>query len=135
VKQEACLFCKILKGGIPSYKILEDKDFYSFLTINPINPGHSLVIPKNHSEYIFEMGEALQGKILEFSGKVARALEKSMNPKTGKIGIMVAGLEVPHTHIHLIPMDGEGDLNFAKAKPVSQKELKDSQKKITSVLE
>jgi histidine triad (HIT) family protein len=131
---DSCLFCKILSGKIPSYKVLEDKDFYGFLTLNPINPGHSLVIPKKHSEYIFDMEDDLQGKILMFSGKVAKALKKAIKPKTGKIGIMVAGLEVPHSHIHLVPMDGEGDLNFSKASSASENELKMLQKKITSQL-
>jgi histidine triad (HIT) family protein len=129
-----CVFCKIVEDKIPSYKIAEDEDFYSFLTINPINPGHTLVIPKKHSEYIFEMDEGLQEGILKFSGKVAKALEKAINPKTGKIGIMVAGLEVPHTHIHLIPMDGEGDLTFSKAKSASDNKLKELQKQITAIL-
>lgn len=119
-----CIFCKIVKGEIPSFKIWEDEDFVAFLSIAPISPGHTLLIPKKHSEYIFDMDDELLGKFLTAAKPVSNALTKALSPATGKIGIMVAGLEVPHTHLHLIPMNSEGDLNFSKANPnVSKEEL------------
>lgn len=96
----------------------------AFLSIAPINPGHTLIIPKKHNEYLFEMDDKLLGKILIFSKPVAAALVKALKPKTGKVGIMVAGLQVPHSHLHLIPMDGEGDLTFSRARSADNEELK-----------
>lgn len=129
---ENCIFCKIVKGQIPSFKVWEDQKYFAFLSIAPIMPGHTLVIPKNHSEYIFDMeDEALAGLLIS-SKPVAKKLKQALNPKTGKIGIMVAGLEVPHAHIHLIPMDSEGDLTFAKARPASSEELKKIQERISN---
>ncbi|OGE72074.1 hypothetical protein A2617_02830 [Candidatus Daviesbacteria bacterium RIFOXYD1_FULL_41_10] len=125
-----CVFCKIIRGEIPSAKVFEDEDFLAFLTINPINPGHTLVIPKKHISYVFDMEDSELGKFLMVCKPIAKALEKAFNPKTGKIGIMVAGLEVPHAHIHLIPMESEGDLNFANAKSVSPDELSQNAEKI-----
>lgn len=120
---ETCVFCKIIKGDIPSFKVWEDDNFLAFLSIAPINPGHTLVIPKAHSEYIFDMADESLGKLLVAAKPVAKMLEKAIKPKTGKIGIMVAGLEVAHTHLHLIPMDAEGDLTFSRAQAASQDEL------------
>lgn len=119
-----CIFCKIVAGEIPSFKVAEDNDFMAFLSIAPINPGHTLVIPKKHTEYIFETEDEILSEILIFSKPVAQKLAEKLKPKTGKVGIMVAGLEVPHTHIHLIPMDGEGDLTFSRAKNAEMDDLK-----------
>lgn len=119
-----CIFCKIVKGEIPSFKVFENDEFLAFLSIAPIKSGHTLVIPKKHSEYIFDMNDQELGKMMVFAKPVAEKLKLKMEPKTGKIGIMVAGLEVPHAHIHLIPMDAEGDLNFANATPTSPDDLK-----------
>lgn len=121
---ESCIFCKIVRGEIPAYKVAEDEDNLAFLSIAPIKPGHTLIIPKLHSEYLFEMQDSSLSSLMKFSKPVVKKLESALNPKTGKIGVMVAGLEVAHTHIHLIPMDGEGDLSFANAKPASDEELK-----------
>lgn len=121
-----CVFCKIIRGEIPSFKLTEDNDFLAFLSIAPINPGHTLVIPKKHSEYIFGFNttDEVLSKILVFSRPIAQALKKALKPKNGKIGIMVAGLEVLHTHIHLIPMDKEGDLTFSRARVAETDQLK-----------
>lgn len=118
-----CIFCKIVKGEIPSFKIWEDSKHLAFLSIAPIMPGHTLLIPKSHSEYIFDMEDEDLGNLLKASKPVAKLLKEKIQPKTGKIGIMVAGLEVPHTHIHLIPMDSEGDLTFANAKTATKDAL------------
>ena len=128
----ASIFTKIIQGEIPCHKILEDDRFFAFLDIRPIKKGHTLVIPKKEVDYIFDIGEDLLSDIMNFSNKVARALEKAVPCK--RIGIMVAGLEVPHAHIHLIPMDSIGDLNFANAKPADNTELGELSKLITSYL-
>ena len=127
-----CIFCKIVKGEIPSYKVWEDDKHLAFLSIAPIKPGHTLVIPKQHSEYLFDMEDSEFSSLTLASKPIAKKLQKSLNPKTGKIGVMVAGLEVAHTHIHLIPMDSEGDLTFANAKGASPEELNYLAKKIKS---
>lgn len=127
-----CIFCRIIKGEIPSYKVAENEEFYAFLSIAPINPGHTLVIPKKHTEYIFDTEDEILGKILIFAKPIAKKLESSLKPKTGKVGIMVAGLEVPHTHFHLIPMDKEGDLTFVRAKQALAEDLSKVLEKINS---
>lgn len=125
-----CIFCKIIVGDIPSFKIAEDKDFLAFLSISPINPGHTLVIPKTHYEYLFDSDDEILSKILIFVKPITDALEKTIEPRTGKIGLMVAGLEVSHTHIHLIPMNSEGDLTFERAKRANMDDLKQIAEKI-----
>lgn len=130
---DACIFCKIVKGEIPSAKVWENNEHLAFLSIAPIMPGHTLVIPKKHSDYLFDMDDEALGKLIKASKPVAIKLKIAMNPKTGKIGVMVAGLEVPHTHIHLIPMNSEGDLTFAKAKLTSLEKLKPILEKINLI--
>ena len=120
-----CIFCKIIKGDIPSFKVFENDNFLAFLSIAPIKPGHTLVIPKKHSEYIFDMEDTELSGLMAASKPVAKILQDKLQPKTGKIGIMVAGIEVAHTHLHLIPMDEEGDLNFSNASPASNQKLTD----------
>lgn len=129
----SCIFCKIASGEIPSNKVWEDDKHLAFLSITPIMPGHTLVIPKSHSDYIFDMEDELLADLIKASKPVAKLLKEKLNPKTGKIGVMVAGLEVPHTHIHLIPMDSEGDLTFAKAKTADKEQLQVVLDKIKSV--
>lgn len=128
---ENCIFCKIINNKISSFKILENEEFLAFLSISPINPGHTLVIPKKHTDYFFDLEDQILNKILIFSKPIAVALKNAFNPQTGRIGIMIAGMGVPHAHVHLIPIDQEGDLNFARSKHnVSQEELLENQKKI-----
>ena len=115
------LFTKIIKGEIPCHKILEDENYLAFLDIRPINPGHTLVIPKKEIDYIFDVDDQLLAGMVLFAKKVAGMIRKSVPCK--KVGIMVAGLEVPHAHIHLVPIFDVGDLNFAKAKPTPNEEL------------
>ena len=98
----ATIFTKILNGEIPCYKLSEDEKYFSFLDIRPVNPGHALVIPKKEVDYIFDMEDPSLGGMMIFSKKIARAIKKVVLCK--KIGVMVAGLEVPHAHIHLIPI-------------------------------
>lgn len=127
-----CIFCKIIKGEIPSVKISEDENNFAFLSIAPIKPGHTLIIPKKHSEYLFEMSDDDLASLMKFSKPIADKLKKAMNPKTGRVGVMVAGLEVPHTHVHLIPMDSQDDLAFSNAKSANPEELKVIQEKISN---
>ena len=115
------LFTKIIEGEIPCHKLLENENYLAFLDIRPINPGHALVIPKKEVDYIFDLDDELLGGLMIFAKKVAVAIKKEMPCE--KVGIMVAGLEVPHTHIHLVPMFKIPDLNFANATPTDNDEL------------
>jgi histidine triad (HIT) family protein len=110
----ASIFSKIVKGEIPSYKIAEDEHYYAFLDINPLKKGHTLVIPKKEVDYIFDLDpETLSGLHL-FAQKIAKAIDKSVN--CTRVAVVVLGLEVPHAHIHLIPMDSESDIRFSNPK-------------------
>ena len=131
---ENCVFCKIIKGELSAYKIDENELFCSFLSIGPLKSGHSLIIPKIHVDDFFEMEERSLQQILIYAKKISLALKKAFSPKSGKVGLMVAGLEVPHAHLHLIPMDSLEDLDFSNAGKASAEELKEIQQKILSVL-
>lgn len=118
----ATLFTQIINGQIPAHKILEDNNYLAFLDLKPVNRGHTLVIPKKEVDYIFDMDEKLLAGIMPFSQKVAAAIKKTVPCK--KVGVMVAGLEVPHAHIHLIPiLNSVHELAFANAKPCDNAEL------------
>ena len=108
------IFVKIINGEIPCYKIAENSDFLAFLYISPLAFGHTLVIPKKEVNYIFDLDDDLYSGLMLFSKKVSKAIEKNVSCK--KIGIAVIGLEVPHAHIHLIPLNNVGDINFSKPK-------------------
>lgn len=110
------IFSKIIDGDIPSYKIAENDNYYAFLDINPLKQGHTLVIPKKEVDYIFDLEDDLLGGLHQFSQTVARAIEKTIPCK--RIAVVVLGLEVPHAHIHLIPMDKESDVHFSNTKLV-----------------
>ncbi|HPE34744.1 MAG TPA: HIT family protein [Bacteroidales bacterium] len=108
------LFSKIVKGEIPSYKIAEDERFYAFLDINPLAKGHTLVIPKVEIDYIFDLDEETIKGLFAFARKVAIGIKKIIECE--KIGVAVVGLEVPHAHVHLIPINGIYDIDFSKPK-------------------
>lgn len=110
----ASIFSKIIAGEIPSYKVAENDKFYAFLDINPLQKGHTLVVPKKEIDYIFDIDDQDLGEMMVFAKKVARAI-KAATPCV-KVGVAVIGLEVRHAHIHLVPMDKEGDISFAKPK-------------------
>ena len=114
------IFSKIIKGEIPCYKVAETSDFLAFLDVSPVKKGHILVIPKTEVDYIFDMEDSQLANLHIFAIKVAKALKKSV-PCT-KVGMAVVGLEVPHAHIHLIPMTGIGDLNFSNPRAQLSKE-------------
>lgn len=117
----ATIFTRIIKGEIPSHKILEDDHYFAFLDIRPVRPGHTLVVPKVEHDYIFTLDDQILAGLLPFAKRIAPALEAATGCK--RVGVMVAGLEVPHTHIHLIPMNAIADLNFAQATESDQSEL------------
>jgi histidine triad (HIT) family protein len=110
----ATIFSKIIAGVIPSYNIVEDDRFYAFLDINPMTKGHTLVVPKQETDYIFDLDDTLLADMVIFSKRVALAIEKAISCK--RVGMMVIGLEVPHAHIHLVPIQREGDLNLSNPK-------------------
>ena len=110
----ATIFSRIAAGEIPSYKVAEDDRYFAFLDINPVAPGHVLVIPKKEESYIFNLSDDEYSGLTLFAKRVAAALEKAMPCK--RIGVCVIGLEVPHAHIHLIPLNSEADMDFRKPK-------------------
>lgn len=130
----ASIFSKIIAGDIPSYKCAENDRFYAFLDINPIVKGHTLVVPKKEIDYIFDMPDEELAAFTVFAKRVAKAIQKAFPCK--KVGMAVLGLEVPHAHIHLVPMHSEGDLNFANPKlKLTDEEFKSIAKKINDNFE
>jgi len=110
----ASIFTNIVQGEIPSYKIAEDEQFYAFLDIHPLAKGHTLVIPKNEVDYLFDLDDELLAGMTIFSKRIAGAIEKVI--PCARIGVAVLGLEVPHAHIHLIPINSEADISFSRPK-------------------
>ena len=108
----ATIFSRIISGEIPSYRIAEDDRFFAFLDINPMQAGHTLVVPKQETDYLFDLDDALLADMMLFAKRVARAIEKAVECR--RVGVMVIGLEVPHAHIHLIPIQQEGDMSLAR---------------------
>ena len=108
------VFTKIIKGAIPAYKVAEDERFLAFLDISPLQPGHTLVIPKQQVDYLFDLEDSLLADLHLFSKKVAGGIKKATGAR--RIGITVIGFEVPHAHIHLIPINNMDDMNFANPK-------------------
>lgn len=125
----ASIFTKIINGEIPSFKIAENELFFAFLDINPIVRGHVLVVPKSETDKIFDLDNSFLQEMLLFSKPIARAIEQCMPCK--RCGISVIGLEVPHAHMHLVPIQSADDLNFTRAKlTISMDELKEIQQSI-----
>ena len=127
------IFSKIISGDIPSYKIAEDENFFAFLDIFPLVKGHVLVVPKTEVDNLFDLPEKYLANILLFAKPIAKAIEKSFD--CNRCGVEVVGLEVPHAHVHLIPINSADDLNFTNRKlKLSEDELKEIQQKILSNL-
>lgn len=127
----ATLFTKIIKGEIPSYKVAEDDNYYAFLDINPLKKGHTLVIPKIEDDYIFNLDDKTLAGLMLFAKKVALAQKEAIPCQ--RIGVAVLGMEVPHVHIHLVPLDNEKDLNFSNPKlKLSDEEMSEIAKKISN---
>lgn len=118
----ATIFSRIVAGEIPCHKVAEDQEFFAFLDINPVAKGHTLVIPKQETDYIFDLEDPLLGRMMAFAKRVARAQEAVIPCK--RVGVAVMGLEVPHAHIHLIPITKESDMYFGGEKmTITQDEL------------
>jgi len=125
----ATIFSRIVAGEIPSHKVAEDDEFFAFLDINPVALGHTLVIPKKEVDYIFDIDDPMLGRMVAFAKRVARAQKTAIECK--RVGLAVMGLEVPHAHIHLIPITKESDMYFGGKKlSVSQEELAEIAAKI-----
>ena len=127
------IFTRIIKGEIPSYKIAENEKFLAFLDINPLRAGHTLVVPKKETDYIFDLDNDDLSELILFSKKIAGAIKEAV--PCNRIGVAVLGLEIPHAHVHLVPMDSMEDLNFKKPKlRFSPEEFKQIAKSISEKL-
>ncbi len=117
----ASIFTKIVNGEIPSYKIAEDENYYAFLDINPNAKGHTLVIPKREENKLFDLSEEEYSGLMSFSYRVAKAIEKTIACE--RVGMSVVGLEVPHVHVHLIPINTMADMQFIQKKKLTSEEF------------
>jgi histidine triad (HIT) family protein len=127
----ASIFTKIINGEIPSYKVFEDEHTFAFLDINPIEPGHTLIVPKVEIDYFLDVPEPYYSAVFKNAKIIGRAIHEA----TGKrVGTIILGLDVPHFHYHLIPMSGPGPLDFKKAKPGGEAEMKEIHSKILNIL-
>lgn len=124
----ASIFSKIIAGEIPCYKVAEDENYFAFLDINPVMPGHTLVVPKHEVDYIFNLDEEEYAGLTKFARRVARCMKQVIECK--KIAVAVLGLEVPHAHIHLIPISKEGDMSFSNKMTLPADEMAAIAKKI-----
>lgn len=125
------IFSRIIAGELPSYKVAEDDKFYAFLDINPIAWGHTLVVPKQETDYLFDISDKDLGEMMVFTKKVAAAIKAAIPCR--KVGMAVLGLEVPHAHIHLVPLKNEGDLDFKhKVENPEPEKMKEIAEKISS---
>lgn len=120
----ASIFTRIVRGEIPSYKIVEDEHFYAFLDINPNARGHTLCIPKKEEDKLFDLDEATYSGLMQFSRKVALAIEKAI--PCNRVGMAVVGLEVPHVHVHLIPINDMRDMTFQSKTPLTKEEFEET---------
>jgi histidine triad (HIT) family protein len=123
-----CIFCKIVKGEIPSYKIWEDDKFYAFLDIRPISAGHVLLIPKKHHDYLFDYNNKDYLEIMLKAKMLVPRIKKASGAK--RVGLAVEGISVPHLHLHLVPINNVNDLDPCKAKPATYKELQEMYEKL-----
>ena len=129
----ASIFSRIVAGEISCYKVAEDEKYFAFLDINPVAKGHTLVIPKHEVDYIFDLDDEEYAGLMAFAKKVAAAMRKVMPCK--RIGVAVLGMEVPHTHVHLVPLNKESDMNFFKEKlSLPAEEMAEIARKIAEAL-
>ncbi len=128
----ASIFTKIINGEIPSYKVYETEKFLAFLDVRPLKRGHVLCVPKMEVDYIFDLDDETYSELMLFSKKVATAIKKTIPCK--KVGMVVIGLEVSHAHVHLIPLDAIGDVNFSKFLTLTKEEMAEIASKINSEL-
>lgn len=126
------IFTKIINGEIPCYKIYEDEHTFAFLDIKPINLGHTLIVPKTEADYFIDVPEPYYSAVFKAAQKIGRAIEQATNCE--RVGAAIVGMEVPHFHYHLIPLNSIRDLNFANAKERTQEEMQAIQAKIIALL-
>jgi histidine triad (HIT) family protein len=127
----ASIFTRIINGDIPSYKIAEDENYFAFLDINPLKKGHTLVIPKKEVDYFFDLDDETIAGLMVFAKKVAKAIDRAIPCK--RVGVVVLGMEVPHAHVHLIPLNKETDASFEQPKlKLSEEEFEQIAEKIRS---
>ena len=117
----ATLFTRIIEGEIPSYRVAEDAEFYAFLDINPVQPGHTLVVPRQEVDYVFDIEDDLLGRMMVFAKQVARQIQTVT--KCRKVAVLVLGLEVNYAHIHLVPINAEGDIDLKKKLQLPAEEM------------
>lgn len=130
----ASIFSRIVAGEIPCYKVAENDRYFAFLDINPVAKGHTLVIPKHEVDYIFDLDDEEYAGLMQFAKKVAAAMRATIECK--RIGVAVLGLEVPHTHVHLVPISKENDMNFFKEKlSLPAEEMAEIARKIAAAVE
>ena len=129
----ASIFTKIIQGDIPSYKIAENEEFYAFLDINPNAPGHTLVVPKKEVDRILDLDETTYSGLMAFSRKVGMAIEEAIDCE--RVGLTVIGLEVPHVHVHLIPLRSMADATFTSKVTLKQEEFEEIAANIRAKLE
>ena len=130
----ASIFTRIINGEIPSYKIAEDENYYAFLDINPLKKGHTLVVPKTETDYLFDLDDQTLAGMMVFSKKIAKAIDRTIECK--RVGVVVLGMEVPHAHIHLIPLNKEIDASFTQPKlRLSEEEFQEIAEKIRAALD
>lgn len=125
---ENCIFCKIINGEIPAVKIWEDKDYWVMLDAHPINPGHTLLMPKKHDDYIFNLKDREYVELMLKAKTVAKTLKEKLKPK--RVGFIVEGFGVHHVHIHLVPLNKGNELNPERARHMDHKKLKEIAEKI-----
>lgn len=121
-QEKPCVFCKVLKGEIPCGKVWENRKFLAFLDINPVNPGHFIIIPKHHTDYFYELPDDEYREIFEIAKKLERPLRSATGAK--RIGLVVEGFAVPHAHLHLVPLHKSDDIDPCRAKPGVSHEMK-----------
>lgn len=129
----ASIFTKIINGEIPSYKVAENKNFFAFLDINPLTEGHTLIVPKKETDYLFDIDDETLCEMMVFTKKIAKAIDKTI--ECIRVSVIVIGTEVPHAHIHLIPFNDEAELNFKREKlKLSEDKFKNIASKIKAAL-
>ena len=129
----ASIFSRIIAGEIPSYKVAEDENFYAFLDINPVQAGHTLVVPKHEVDYLFDLSDDEYAGLTLFAKRVAKAVKAAIPGK--RVAVAVLGLEVPHAHIHLIPISAEKDVDFRAKKDLTPEQMKEICEKIAANFE
>ena len=118
---DTCVFCKILNGSLSAYKVWENEKFLAFLDVHPVNPGHTLVIPKHHVDYVFDLEEPLYSELFQVIKDLSEPLRRAMQAK--RIGVVVEGFGVPHLHVHLVPINGGNELDPTRAKTATAEDL------------